>query len=130
MKNKKGFTLMEVLCVIALLAVITTVATTGIMSLSQKSKENLYCAKIEMLKSVAITYGSKYENDLNNSTEYYNGYKSIKIKLQDLIDSGFLEPDRKNEVLNPIDDSSMNSKEIILYHKNNQIYAYIDNNIC
>lgn len=131
MKNKKGFTLVELLCVIVILALISVMATTGIIALSSRSKENMYCAKLEMISSIARDYAVKYEYELNNSTELFNGYKSLKIKVNDLINSGKLENDKDDKVINPIDESSLNDKEIILYLKNNQINAYIDsNNIC
>lgn len=131
MKNKKGFTLVELLAVIVILALISVMASTGIMTLSKKSKENMYCAKLEMISGIAQDYAVKYEYELNQSNEYYNGYKSIKIKVSDLISSGKLEPDKDNKVINPVDDSSLNDKEIILYLKNNQVNVYIDsNNIC
>lgn len=131
MKNKRGFTLIELLCVIVLLALITVIASTGIMSLSNKSKENVYCAKIEIIESLAQDYGLKYEKELNNSTTLYNGYKSMKITVNDLVISGLLEPDSDDKVINPLDNSSMNNEEIILYLKNNQINVFIDsNNIC
>lgn len=131
MKNKKGFTLVELLAVIVILALISVMASTGIINLSKKSKENMYCAKLEMISGIAQDYAVKYEYELNQSNEYYNGYKSIKIKVSDLISSGKLEPDKDNKVINPVDDSSLNDKEIILYLKNNQVNVYIDsNNIC
>lgn len=130
MKNKKGFTLIELLCVIALLAIISVVATASIINLSNKSKDNLYCAKIEMIESDAERFGVKYELELNNSEELYNGYKSIKIKIQDLVDAGKLETDKKDNVINPKDNSIMNDLDIILYLKNNQVKAEIPNNIC
>lgn len=131
MKNKKGFTLVELLSVIVILALISVMATTGIITLSNKSKENMYCAKLEMISSVARDYVVKYEYELNHSSELFNGYKSLKIKVSDLINNGKLETDKDNTVINPLDDSSLNEKEIILYLKNNRINAYIDsNNIC
>lgn len=131
MKNKKGFTLVELLSVIVILALISVMATTGIITLSNKSKENMYCAKLEMISSVARDYAVKYEYELNHSSELFNGYKSLKIKVSDLINNGKLETDKDNTVINPLDDSSLNEKEIILYLKNNRINAYIDsNNIC
>lgn len=130
MENKRGFTLVELLCVITLLALISVIATTGIMTISKKSKENMYCAKIEIIESVAKDYGRKYEKELNNSSVLYNGYKSLKIKVSDLVKNGYLEGDKEDIVINPIDDSSLNSTEIIIYLKNNQINAYIENNIC
>lgn len=130
MNYKKGFTLIELLCVIALLAIISVVATVSIVNLSGKSKDNLYCAKIEMIESIAEHFGIKYELELNNSEKLYNGYKSIKIKIQDLVDAGKLETDKKDNVISPKDDSIMNDIDIILYLKNNQIKAEIPNNIC
>jgi len=128
--NKKGFTLIELLCVIVILALITVLATAGIMSMSKNSKENLFCAKIEMIENLAEEYAVKYERELNESTELYNGYKSLRIKINDLVLNGKLEPDQDDNVLNPIDNKIMNDQDIIIYLKNNMINAYIDNNVC
>jgi len=130
MKNKKGFTLIEILCVIVLIGILSVIATISIVNLSSKSKENLYCAKIELIENIAESYGIKYELELNNSNELYNGYKSLKIKVSTLVDAGKLEPDKKNDVINPKDNTIMNDINIILYLKNNQIKAEIPNNIC
>ena len=130
MKNKKGFTLIEILCVIVLIGILSVIATISIVNLSSKSKENLYCAKIELIENIAESYGIKYELELNNSNELYKGYKSLKIKVRTLVDAGKLEPDKKNDVINPKDNTIMNDIDIILYLKNNQIKAEIPNNIC
>ena len=129
--NKKGFTLMELLCVIALLAIITTIASVSVINLANKSKENLYCAKLELISSAAKTYAVGYEYELNNSTTYYDGYKSLTITVNDLVTSGTLSPDKDDTVLNPLDNTSLNDLVIILYLKNNQVYVAIeDNNVC
>ena len=130
MKNKKGFTLIELLCVIVLIGILSVIATISIVNLSSKSKENLYCAKIELIENIAESYGIKYELELNNSNELYNGYKSLKIKVNTLVMAGKLEPDKGNDVINPKDNTVMNDIDIILYLKNNQIKAEIPNNIC
>ena len=131
MKNKKGFTLIELLCVIALLAVVTTIASASVINLSNKSKENLYCAKLELIESAAKTYSASLIYELNQSNTYYDGYKSITITINDLVESGNLSPDKDDNVLNPMNNEVMNNQEIILYLKNNQVYVYMDdNNIC
>lgn len=132
MKNKKGFTLIELLCVIAILAVVTTIASASIINLSNASKENLYCAKLEMIESAAKSYAVGYEYELNNSNTYYEGYKSIVITVNDLVESGALSPDKEDTVLNPINNESINNMNIILYLKNNQVYVHINdsNNVC
>ena len=131
MKNKKGFTLIEILCVVALLAVITTIASASVINLSNASKENLYCAKLELIESAAKTYSASLIYELNQSTTYYEGYKSITITINDLIKSGNLSPDKDDSVLSPLNNEGMNDLEIILYLKNNQVYVAIDdNNVC
>ena len=130
MKNKKGFTLIEILCVIVIIGILSVIATISIVNLSSKSKDNLYCVKIELIENIAESYGIKYELELNNSNELYNGYKSLKIKVSTLVEAGKLEPDKKNDVINPKDNTIMNDIDIILYLKNNQIKAEIPNNIC
>lgn len=130
MKNKKGFTLIELLCVIAILAVVTTIASASVVNLSNKSKNNLYCAKLEMIESAAKGYAINHEYELNQSASLYEGYKSLKITVNDLVENGNLSPDKEDTVLNPKDNSSLNNLELILYLKNNQVYVAIDNNIC
>ncbi|MBE6154543.1 MAG: prepilin-type N-terminal cleavage/methylation domain-containing protein [Firmicutes bacterium] len=128
--NKKGFTLTELLSVIVILALISLMASTGIIKLANNSKENMYCAKIKLIETEAEEYAIKYERELNESDKLYNGYKSLTFKINDLVENGTIEADKDNNIINPIDNSIMNDTEIIIYLKNNQINAYIDNNIC
>ena len=132
MKNKKGFTLIEILSVIAILAVVTTIASASVINLSNSSKENLYCAKLEMIESAAKTYSAGYLYELNNSTTYYDGYKSLTITINDLVESGNLSPDKDDVVLSPLNNESLNNVKITLYLKNNQVYVHIEdqNNVC
>ena len=128
--NKKGFTLVEILCVIVIMALITTVAVTNIINLNNKSRENLYCAKLEMIKSAAKDYGKNHEKELNESNYDYEGFKSLTITVQDLILSGKISPDKDDYLVNPLDNTNMNELEIVLYLKNNNINVFIDNNVC
>ena len=121
---------MELLSVISILAVISVMASAGVMKLYNNSKENMYCAKIKMIETEAEEYAIKYERELNESDNLYNGYKSLTIKINDLVENGNIEANKDNNIINPIDNSIMNNIDIIIYLKNNQINAYIDNNIC
>lgn len=129
--NKKGFTLIEILCVVTLLSVLAVIAATNVINSTNNSKEKLYCTKITQINTKAREYGKKYEKDIINSKHNYNGYKSITITINDLIKDGILIPDRKGNVISPLDDSLLNNKEIIIYLKNDIINSFIDtNNIC
>ncbi len=127
MKNKKGFTLIELLCVISILAIVSVIASANVVKATNQNKEKLYCTKLEVIKDVAYTYGFKHEKELQNSSDFYEGYKSLKITINDLIKEGFLE---EKDVLNPLDNSSLKDKEVIIYLKNSQIYTFIANSIC
>lgn len=129
MKNRRGFTLIEVLCVITILGIIIVIAIPSILNL--KDDNQVYCAKLELIKIQANNYALSHEQELNNSSETYNNYPALKITVQDLLDSSYLEPDKDNIILNPKDNTSLNNQEIIIYLKNNTINIYIDsNNIC
>ena len=83
-----------------------------------------------MIESAAKGYAINHEYELNKSASFYEGYKSLKITVNDLVENGNLSPDKEDTVLNPKDNSSLNNLELILYLKNNQVYVAIDNNIC
>ncbi len=131
MKNKLGFTLVELLCVIAILSVVTCIASAGIVSLAKNSNNTLYCAKIKIIKSAALDYAYNHELELNNSTSYYENNKSITITVGDLVKSNLLTPDQDNDVINPLDDTSMNNLNITIYLANNRPNIYINtDNVC
>lgn len=131
MKNKRGFTLVELLCVIVIIALVTTIATTKVFPYILNGNEKTFCAKLEMIKSQALNYASKYEQELNESTEYFEGNKSIKIKINDLVLNKIIEADRNGLVIDPRNNATMNDLDVIFYLKNNRIYVYIDtNNVC
>ena len=54
--NKKGFTLVELLAVIAVLGIIISVATISAISIIDKSRKNTAKENVANLKDVAITY--------------------------------------------------------------------------
>ena len=120
MKNKKGFTLIELLCVLALISIITTLAAVKFLPFIASENKNTLCAKIAMIKNASLDYAVKYEKELNNSTEYFNGYKSIKLKINDLVINKVIAADQDNLVINPLDKSSINDWDVIFYLENNK----------
>ncbi len=128
---KKGFTLIEVLCVILILSLITTMAVNSVLKLTKNSKENLYCAKIAVIKSAAQDYSQTISKELEASNTYYKGYKSVTIPLETLVKNNFLQPAQAQDVINPLNNTSMNDTPIIIYLVNGKVEIYIEtNNIC
>ena len=60
--NKKGFTLVEVISVIALLGLIIGLAVPGVMRSSKKAKERTLNTKIKNIEKAAILYGQDNRN--------------------------------------------------------------------
>ena len=66
--NKRGFTLVELLAVIVLLAIITVIATPRILDLIQKTDKQAYKESVELImRTVKIQYDSKEINNTNSA---------------------------------------------------------------
>ena len=63
MRNQKGFTLVELLAVIVVIAILMTVASTSVFGILSDSKDKLLEEQISSLKEAAVTYV--------NSKRYY-----------------------------------------------------------
>lgn len=95
MKNKKGFTLVELLSVIALIGVVITIAGLSISSVSVKVKESQM---------------SKIESRIKIAAEKYMADTGINIVfVQTLIDDGYIEADdEEGAIFNPTNSESIN----------------------
>ena len=91
MKNK-GFTLIEMLGVITLLAIIFALAYPNAMEMLDKGKKQDY---VEFEKTVSLA-SEAYINS-NSSLSMPNSGETLKIKISDLMSSGFLS----TNVMNP-----------------------------
>lgn len=81
--NKKGFTLMELLAVIVILAIIFAVAIPSISSSVERSKTKQLNAKIEVIKAAGEVYISDNNvNDVSLVTLYCNNILT-KDELKD-----------------------------------------------
>ena len=125
--DNKGFTLVELLAVIVLLAVIGTLAIPSIMGVSSKVKKNLLDTKIDLILDDAKLYGQDRITDVAEQTTTYQGRSCKTITVQTLLDSGYLSSDKDDAasgyIVNPVDNSSLNDKQIILYIKNKRVVA-------
>ena len=79
MKNKKGFTLVELLAVIVLLAIVGAIGSLGVTKVKKSIEDKLTVTKLEQA--------------LNAATEYAEDYKqeNCTIQITDLITKEYLE---------------------------------------
>lgn len=122
MKNNKGFTLVELMAVIVVLALIITIAVPSAISISHKIKLKMYATKVDMIIDSAKLYGQDNPSSLKSNE---NACSSSDLTVQTLIDTGYIKKDDidNGKVLNPIDNSPMNTYTLCVYKKNNRVYA-------
>ncbi len=123
--KKKGFTLVELLAVIALLGILATLAVTSAINVSVGIRNDMYCEKLEFIENNAKQYGlDHYRNDLNET-----------FTVKELVDLGYIKIDQDVEgarVIDPRDNSSMEEVKVNIYVKNRRAYAHVnvDASVC
>ena len=108
--NKKGFTLIEVIMVIAIIAILSLILIPNVMVLIDKNKERSCEKMIDNIESAAKMYV--------NQNKYELGFdcvdnKTKEITLKTLVDTGYLG----GELVNPInkEEISLESKVLVTY---------------
>ena len=90
--NKKGFTLIEVIVSIVLLAIIGVVIGISLNKTLKNRNEISYSEFVEKVKSSAMLY-------VNNTSDIINSLNEVSfkiIKVKDLIDNGYLKENTQN----------------------------------
>ena len=116
MRNKKGFTISEVLVVIAIIGVILVIAIPSIVSIRKRSNERL----LESKKDIILVAAELYAKDKGITSDTY-------VYVYQLVNNGYVDADveqnngkctgdntSKGCVINPVDDSSLNNKQILV----------------
>lgn len=136
MLNKKGFTLVEMLAVIAILALVMSLCVMGVVKVRNNALEKMLENKMNDLVGSAVLLGQQSE-DLeevcNIDGEVYNYCKIVTVK--DLIEQKYYSSnmDLKNDVTN----NSMLCDKLIVFRKNNRmnakfinVYSNTENKTC
>lgn len=113
--NKKGFTLVELLAVLVILAAIMGIAIPSITSSMERNKEKQNESKERMLESFAEIYVADHKNALYNNL---GTAEECYISVTELRDKGYLTDDA--------DKYSDNSeiKGCVIFNKKNHKYTF------
>lgn len=139
-ENRKGFTLVEILAVIVILAILIAVAVPSVLTLSSKMKGNMYCSKIETVEKAAQVYGQENSDTLYNKVssvcsvvESDKSVTTVKqcltVQVSELLAKGYLNKEEnyntkvKDEFYDPRDSTSMKTDKVYVYVQNKRIYA-------
>ncbi len=86
MKNKKGFTMVEILAAVTILGILSIVAITAVNNVIQKSKQNHYTTAEKELALAGQSYVQQNRSELPKAI----GQKK-KVYLKDLVDKNYIE---------------------------------------
>ena len=102
--NKKGFTLVELLGVIVILALVVGGGVFGIIKIIEKSRGESASISVESIKKATIVYSAEKENDDNYwktiSRKGYEG-KYFCVTVEELINKGLLSKDKELGNISP-----------------------------
>ncbi len=128
--KRNAFTIIEILAVIVIMSIIMTIAVPAVLKSTDRSKERLYCSKLEVVEKSAERYAD--DNFLINLCEIDGEeYGCESITIQNLINENYIDADGLDGAfIDPRDQSSINTMEILVYSKNNRSYAYINEQAC
>ena len=109
MKNEKGFTLVELLVVIAILAIVAVIAVPSAMGVNQLIKNNMLEKKKEIIEQAAVLLGQDVKGSIIASNLDYKGQYSCKeFIVSDLVPN------------------YLDKTKVIIYYKNKRIHAVVD----
>lgn len=110
--NKKGFTLVELLVVIVILAVIMSIAIPSITSSIERSKDKQKTQVIKLIESAGELYVDRHKNSVTTSD----------ITLNQLISDGLIT---KEEMKDPFNEKRTLCG-VVHYDKTNNTVIWID----
>ena len=115
MKNKKAFTLVELIAVVIIIAIISLLVIPSIVGLIKDKEDEMSETFQKIISSSADLYMSENQNKYVN----VNG-NNYCILLQDILDKGFLTP----PIIDPVTKNEYNPNSFIQVKIENGKYNY------
>ena len=114
-KNKKAFTLTELIAVIVILSILITLSVVVFMNIRRDTLEKEYTNLVSYLETKAALYAK----DTNITT----------ISVEDLIKEGYIKPDDETDIYDPRDNTSMNCYTLKMEYKDEEYVAKLSDDL-
>lgn len=119
MENKKGFTLIELIAVFALIAVLSVVIGINMNKLKNNTLEKKYNAYKDELETAACVYAYKNNKNKNNNS-------IASVSFYTLIDNGYISKNLENPKTKKTVDQTPNEKIDIFYDDSEIKCVYVE----
>lgn len=118
LKNNKGLTLVELLAVIVIIGILSSLAVTAISKLLDRSTENYYKDQEDNIALAAQTYTNDNRNLLPFKTTAPDN--TTTIRLRELIDKGYIKTVKDKSG----DDCNITNSYVTITKNSTEDYTY------
>ena len=130
--REKGFTLIELITVIVILALIALVVFPAINNVIKDSRESAYKSQISIIEKAAKEYYLEHPNKL---PDYENNELCDFVPINDLISEGYISDEELSmdkKIINPKTNKALTGIVKVEYSSNQYNYTYVENteNVC
>ena len=108
--NKKGFTMIELLAVIVILAVLLGVTTVSVFSIRKNQEEENYKNTISSILTGAKNFTAEHPSRKSEK----NAEGKIEITVQELIDGEYIDFDKEKDSNEEDPDKKISNKSVII----------------
>ena len=124
--NNKGFTLVELLATLVILALVMSIGTVSIITIVNNSKAKNYDLLVKNIKDAGELYYQECRYSNNSGITCTTSGSSYQITLGDLVRYGYLKGNSKDDdqvftIVNPNDNENIASCTIKVSNVNKQI---------
>lgn len=140
--NNKGFTLVELLATLVVLAIVMSIGTVSIIAIVNSAKEKNYTLLINNIKSAAETYYQECKYSRETIEEMFGGdadlaaaFCDYDITLGELVTYGYIKGNKKEEngtfkIVNPKDESDISECSITVSYQDNKVVVSSNDPSC
>lgn len=121
--KQKGFTLIELIAVVVILALIALIVFPAINSVLKDSRDSAYETQIRMIEKAGKEYYLENYNELPDEVEDQCKY----VNVQDIIDNGYIADEELNDdkkIINPKNNEPLTGKIQVCYESNQYVYEF------
>lgn len=118
MKNKKGFTLIELVAILGIISIIILLGAPILINQIETSRKNKYNNFVSDLCLAAESY-INHSNDIEEFDDFNNPNDTVNINISSLIANGYI----KSNIKNPNTDEKINDEILTVKLTDDMTYS-------